>query len=370
MATPAHPLTRLLVVEDDPGDYRLVEIYACQAGIADADKSNLLRALTLDEGVAMARRHRPDVVLLDIDLPDSRGNETLETVIASLPDIPIVVMTGHDDLDLANTALEMGVQDYLVKGQFDHQALGRSVRHALVRARLETRLRQGEQRLELALAASGLGLWDWLLTTDETFFSTRTKLMFGYDEDDDWSSVSTWERLIHPEDQPRRKAALDAHLSGDTPDYQVEYRMRHKDGHWVWVFSRGKVVSRDDAGQPLRAAGTVLDITQKKRLKLEGTELLRRIEALIRAAGDPPGAGMDSDHAAGDAADTLQSLSARQREVLHLVATGCTSSEIAVRLGISPATAVTHRRDLMRKLDLHSVAELTRYAIQHQVIGG
>ena len=138
-----------LVVEDDPGDYGLVRAYLRQAGLAPGgDAETVVWAKTLAEGIAAALRVLPDVILLDLSLPDSSGLATLRAMRAAVPGAPIVVLTGQDDKTLVVAALETGAQDYLVKGHFDHDALGRAVRHARVRSRLEQRLVHHQQHLE------------------------------------------------------------------------------------------------------------------------------------------------------------------------------------------------------------------------------
>ncbi|MDP2760337.1 MAG: diguanylate cyclase [Sideroxyarcus sp.] len=140
--------TSILAVEDDPGDFGLIQAYVRIAGFAITDgKEALTWAKSLAEGIAAAHRNKPDVVLLDLSLPDSAGLATVQAMRAALPGVPIVVLTGHDDSALAVAALQAGAQDYLVKGQFDHDALGRAVRNALVREALESRLRLFEVAL-------------------------------------------------------------------------------------------------------------------------------------------------------------------------------------------------------------------------------
>ena len=138
-----------LVVEDDPGDYGLVRAYLRQAGLAPGgDAEAVVWVKTLAAGIAAAGRAAPDVILLDLSLPDSAGLATVRAMRAAVPDAPIVVLTGQDEKALVVAALESGAQDYLVKGRFDHDALGRAVRHARVRSRLEQRLVQHQQHLE------------------------------------------------------------------------------------------------------------------------------------------------------------------------------------------------------------------------------
>jgi signal transduction histidine kinase len=144
----------ILVVEDDAGDLGLLYAHLRLAGLGPrAEMVSTASAETLAEGLDAARRLRPDVILLDLSLPDSSGLATVQAMRAAAPDSAIVVLTGHDEKAVALAALEAGAQDYLVKGQFDHDALGRAVRHALVRGRLEQHLVHHQQHLEELVAA-------------------------------------------------------------------------------------------------------------------------------------------------------------------------------------------------------------------------
>jgi PAS domain S-box-containing protein len=235
---------------------------------------------------------------------------------------------------------------------------------------IEQRLTQSEQRLELALASSDLGMWDLDISSGNEVTNVRWHEIIGYSPAGTPDNLADWEKLIHPDDRVATRAKLDAYIKGDVPNLEYEYRIRHQDGHWVWILARGKIVSRDGDGNPLRIVGTNLDISHQQRIRQDGADLLQRIEALIRHAGVRPGQLSNATSSQGDTPAKPPQLSERQREVLKLVAAGCTSAEIAQRLNIKPATVVTHRRDLMQKLDLHSVAALTRYAIEHGLASG
>jgi PAS domain S-box-containing protein len=223
--------------------------------------------------------------------------------------------------------------------------------------------KQNAQRLELALMGADLGLWDLKIASGELHLSARACAMLGYPEGGLGRHVSDLEKWLHPEDAPAQRAALQAIYAGDVPNYRQEYRLRHADGHWVWVRSLGRVVARDDHSNPLRAVGTLQDISQEKQLKQEGADLLQRIESLIHSIGKLPEASPGPVPAS-----PATVLGAREQQVIQLIAAGCTSAEIGEHLGISTSTAATHRRNLMRKLDLHSSAELTRYAVTHKLV--
>jgi len=149
----------ILVIEDEPGDLGLIRAHVRLSGLVHGgNKDPVVWAKTLASGIAAAQCNKPDVVLLDLSLPDSVGLSTVQAMRATLPGVPVVVLTGHDDRVLAIAALQAGAQDYLVKGQFDHDALGRAVRNALMREALKSRLHLFE--VALNSVANGIVITD------------------------------------------------------------------------------------------------------------------------------------------------------------------------------------------------------------------
>jgi PAS domain S-box-containing protein len=229
------------------------------------------------------------------------------------------------------------------------------------RMRAETALAESEERLENALAGSGLALWDWDISRHEVTGDHRWQDILGYPIGELGKAEETWMQLIHPDDLGRFNANLAAHLQGETDRFQNEHRLRHKLGHWVAVEAAGRVTRRDQDAQPTRMSGTVLDISQKRRLNEEGVQLLKRIEALIHeTTSGPPQRDRQ--------ADLVASLTRRQREILCLIAAGKTSAEIGRQLNLSTNTVVSHRRNLMAKLDLHTTADVTRFALANRML--
>lgn len=146
-------------------------------------------------------------------------------------------------------------------------------------------LRASEERLRLALEATRDGLFDWDLTTDRVFYSTGWKAMLGYGEEEVEPSLSAWARLVHPDDREPTLRVVDDFRQGRRADFQVEFRMRHKAGHWVTILSRGALLS-DQNGTPVRLIGTHVDISARRR----DEEALRAREAelrtLVESSGD------------------------------------------------------------------------------------
>jgi PAS domain S-box-containing protein len=150
------------------------------------------------------------------------------------------------------------------------------------RKQAEEILRQSEERLKLVLEGSNDGFWDWTVTTGVVQFSRRWAEMLGYRLEEIEPHVRTWERLIHPDDQPAVMQALDDHLEGRTPQYETEHRLLTQSGEWKWISDRGKVVTRDEHGQPLRMTGMHTDITERKRAEEEARRRLREMALLNR----------------------------------------------------------------------------------------
>ncbi|SEI65036.1 PAS domain S-box-containing protein [Allopseudospirillum japonicum] len=143
----------------------------------------------------------------------------------------------------------------------------------------EQALEQERTRLADILYGTHAGTWEWNVQTGETRFNSRWAEMIGYTlEELAPTNIDTWMKLTHPEDLQRSSQLLEQHFSGHLDYYECEARMRHKDGHWVWVLDRGRLIRRDAAGQPLLVSGTHQDISQQKiaELKIEESEALFR----------------------------------------------------------------------------------------------
>ncbi|MBD2340500.1 response regulator [Calothrix sp. FACHB-156] len=133
-----------------------------------------------------------------------------------------------------------------------------------LRKQSENALRLSEERLKLALDSVDEGLWDWNLATGEVYRSPRWATMLGYEPEEIENTIKVKNRLIHPEDLPIMHQRLIAHFKGRTPFYEAEARFLTKSGAWKWILDRGKLVSYDSQGKPLRMVGTHLDITERK----------------------------------------------------------------------------------------------------------
>ncbi|TVP61286.1 MAG: PAS domain S-box protein [Nodularia sp. (in: Bacteria)] len=142
-----------------------------------------------------------------------------------------------------------------------------------------TELQQVQTQLQLALESSNTGLWDWNLQTDEVSFAEKQwKEFLGYDFTETLeNNLTEWESRIHPEDKPQLYAEMTKHLQGETETYENIHRIRCKDGTYKWNLAQGKVVERDQDGNPARFIGIHRDISDLKRSEIALTELSEKL---------------------------------------------------------------------------------------------
>ena len=130
-------------------------------------------------------------------------------------------------------------------------------------------LERREKQLWFALNEASDGLWDWEVATSRLYFSPQLKRMLGYGPDEMAPVLETWSRSLHPDDAPAVMAVLRAHMQGKRARYEAEYRLRNRNGHYLWVHDRGRVCERSPDGQPIRVVGMVQDISERKQLELQ-----------------------------------------------------------------------------------------------------
>lgn len=169
-------------------------------------------------------------------------------------------------LQVTNGFIESNPNHPLVLGVF---------RDLTARKKTEAALRQNQEQLALAARAAQIGFWDWDLRTGVVIFSPEWKAQLGIEHEQIPERIETWRELLHPEDRTKSLARITEYLEGRTPEYATEFRLRHKDGSYRWIYSRGNLMNDAD-GKPYRILGCHLDITKRKRIdfQLEAFALL------------------------------------------------------------------------------------------------
>jgi PAS domain S-box-containing protein len=150
------------------------------------------------------------------------------------------------------------------------------------RKQMEIALRESEERFDLAMRGSNEGVWDWNLLNNTIYYSPRWKEMIGYGETDFPYEAEKFFESLHPEDQNRIREIAAAYLAKKIPQYEVSFRLQHKQGHYIWILARGIAVWNDD-GQAYRMVGTHMDLTAQKQAEAELQQAKEAAETANRA---------------------------------------------------------------------------------------
>lgn len=208
-------------------------------------------------------------------------------------DNPVVVVENR--VRLANGPLRW--MQFTNRGTYDKRgqlvyirSVGRDITERVL---AQQALKESNERWKFAIEGADDGVWDWDVASGHVTFSKRWKSMLGYEDHELKGDFSEWESRVHPDDLPEALANLKAHFSGDKEAYAQEFRMRTRSGAWKWILARGKVISRDSAGKPLRVIGTHTDISESKaakereahnlRLVAEGAPCAAVLEAIVNS---------------------------------------------------------------------------------------
>ncbi len=138
-------------------------------------------------------------------------------------------------------------------------------------------LRESQERWKFALEGAGDGVWDWNTAASTVLLSQRCAEILGEPPGSFELSGAEWAERVHPQDLPAARAAFEAHRKGASPSIHCELRMRHADGRWVWLLTRGLIVARGGAGEPLRMVGTYSDLTERKAAEATRAALEARL---------------------------------------------------------------------------------------------
>lgn len=255
----------ILLIEDDSG---LVELIT---GNLEELGFSVMSAASGAEALAHLKKQTPDLILLDYSLPDINGKELIETLIKQqTPLPPFIITTGQGDERIAVNMMKLGAKDYLIKDILFLEKLPDVVQRVIKEIESEAKLKQAEkalneseERFELAMAAAKDGLFDWNLVTNEIYYSPGWKSMLGYKDEELPNDFSVWEKLTEPLDIEKSWKMQQELINKQRDRFELEFKMKHKDGHWVDILSRAEATF-DNKGKAIRMVGTHVDISERK----------------------------------------------------------------------------------------------------------
>ncbi len=215
--------------------------------------------------VGMARDEVLDQSVLSLQ-KDVVGAEQWASIAQAIRNINGFIFIGaHRHKNGADVPVEVNTSAFTFEGQEYFLSVARNITE---RVALESDLDSRDVQLLFALSDASDGLWDWNLQTDEVFFSPQLSRMLGYGPHEMKPTLATWLDNLHPEDAQGVRTNLEDHLQGRRERYVAEYRLRNRNGHYLWVHDRGRICSRDAQGQATRVVGMVQNITDRKQLEL------------------------------------------------------------------------------------------------------
>lgn len=238
-----------------------------------SDETYFIFGLPQNEGLYSARR------LLDLIHPDDRTR-----VLRAMRDA--IAQGAPHDVAFRIVRSDGTLRQLHSRGEIGFDRAGTPIRifGALLdvteHKQAEDALRKSEEHLARAVEGSGIGLWDWWPGTQEVVLDTQSLGMLGYTPAELAPiTANTWPALTHPDDLPRMREAVSRHLNEETPYFECETRMRHKNGLYVWILTRGRINERDADGKPVRLSGSHMDITARKQAE-ERIQYLAYYDAL------------------------------------------------------------------------------------------
>jgi PAS domain S-box-containing protein len=249
-----------LLIEDDPDDILLLK-----ESLTETEKGEIKLGLAdrLSRGLIELRMQDYDVILLDLNLPDSRGLETLNSIVKIFPKIPVVVLSGLADDVTTFEAVRRGAQDYIVKGEINGPMLLRILHYAIERKQAEAVLRASEARYRTLVDTSPNGITLTDLEGKLMLCNQQTALLHGYDSPEAMLGINVYE-LVAPDD--RQLAALNTQKTlKEGRVINIEYTLLRKDGsHFPAEIS--SALLRDGGDAPTGFVGITRDITQRMQV--------------------------------------------------------------------------------------------------------
>jgi len=199
----------------------------------------------------------------------------------------LTVPTDHLTASVSRLLLECMFPCNEVKGRSMTDSEALSNQAGTMQKQAETSLRDAAWRLQSIIEGTHVGTWEWNIQTGQTVYNDVWAQIIGYTLDELTPiSVKTFETFVHPDDLRHSDELLRRHFAGELPYYDYDCRMKHKDGHWVWVHDCGRVMTRAEDGKPLMMFGTHTDITERKQAE----EALRESDERYRTMlGNLPG---------------------------------------------------------------------------------
>ncbi|HSO25213.1 MAG TPA: PAS domain S-box protein [Methanobacteriaceae archaeon] len=252
-------LINVFLIEDNPGDAYIIKEMLKEI---ETTQFNLITADSLEKGLNGLKNSKFDILLLDLSLPDSYGIETFNEIYQKMPRLPIIILSGLSDEQLALNAVAKGAQDYLVKGSVDSNLLVRSIKYAIERKQLECKLKDSEEKYRIMVEKTKSGLFLIDINNKLSYVNKHMADMLGYGPKEmigkpvnlfmDPSSLKNFKKRINKSEKNKN------HLS--------EIKFIHKNGSYIWAITTTGAI-HDYFGKYRGSVSIMTDISARKGLE-------------------------------------------------------------------------------------------------------
>lgn len=251
--------SKILVLLEQPQDYKL-----------------LTRLLERDYEIVNPATFPEETLHYDLIIVDGLSHSRYKNIIADEKTranplfLPVLILTGKKDVDIAAGFLWKTIDELIVL------PVNKTELHARVEILLRTRKqsieldnahaklhKQSSEQFNLAIKAANVGLWDWNLETNKVYFSPEWKKQVGCEDDEISNELTEWSSRVHPDDIERCQVTVGEYLKKPWPDYNLEFRFRHKNGTYLWIYTQASLICNEE-GKPIRMLGSHVDITERK----------------------------------------------------------------------------------------------------------
>ncbi len=255
---------KLLYVEDNQATRESISL------ILEEFFEYIIIAVDGEEGLEKFKNNHVDLIITDINMPHLNGLEMIEKIRERDKDIAILIFSAYTESNYFVSSIKLGVDGYLLK-PFDLEQFTGALANVIGKIQFKDEVIKNmflKKRMNLALERSGTSVLDWCFDENSFYISPNWKEMLGYTDDELPNSVLTWKRLVYRDDKKAVFALLKKTFSEGITHFEMNHRLKHKDGHWVWVLGSAQILY-DENGKRVRMVGTHTNITEEKELQLK-----------------------------------------------------------------------------------------------------
>ncbi len=270
---------KILYVEDDPLTRELVLEFLKEFFI------DITIAVDGRDGLKKFNENSIDIIITDISMPNMNGFEMIEQIRKKNKDISIVILSAHNETEFFIKGIEYGIDGYLLK-PFDIEQFLAILSNVLKNIKLKKEVTKLNNRMDLALKGSKTAILDWDFADNSVYISPYWKKMLGFNDKELLNNLLTWKERVHRDDRKSVFSSLKKHIKEQMQFYENTHRLRHKDGHWIWILGTAQILY-DKNGKATRMIGTHTNITKEKESEITSREEHNYLQSIIDSVNDP-----------------------------------------------------------------------------------